>query len=144
MTRMRRPSNDDQDRPGHDESAGVLPGHKLGRRWIFLHDELELGLRHAPSRNGPRTHQQPPARQAAGPPPSGTLERYPHASSLLSRPCLADDTKRFYRLFFVWAVLGSNQRPPACKAGGQPPIAARCDGFNGINTSKPDAFQVEG
>lgn len=46
---------------------GVLPGHKLGRRWIFLHDELELGLRHAPSRNGPHTPQQPPARQAAGP-----------------------------------------------------------------------------
>ena len=57
---------------------GVLPGHKLGRRWIFLRDELELGLRHAPSRNGPQTHQQPPAREAAGP-PRRRPKRYPEA-----------------------------------------------------------------
>jgi excisionase family DNA binding protein len=57
---------------------GVLPGHKLGRRWIFLRDELELGLRHAPSRNGPQTGQQPPAREAAGP-PRRRPKRYPEA-----------------------------------------------------------------
>src|ERR1700690_4467735 len=57
---------------------GVLPGHKLGRRWIFLHDELELGLRHAPSRNGRQTHQEPPALKAAGP-QQRRPKRYPGA-----------------------------------------------------------------
>jgi excisionase family DNA binding protein len=28
---------------------GVIPGHKLGRRWIFLHDEIEASLRRAPA-----------------------------------------------------------------------------------------------
>jgi excisionase family DNA binding protein len=28
---------------------GVIPGHKLGRRWIFLHDEIEASLRMAPA-----------------------------------------------------------------------------------------------
>ena len=27
---------------------GVLPGHKLGRRWIFLRDEIEAAVRGAP------------------------------------------------------------------------------------------------
>jgi excisionase family DNA binding protein len=64
---------------------GVLPGHKLGRRWIFLHDELELGLRHAPSRNGPQTRQQPPAREAAGP-PRPRSKRYPGAVPYSDQP----------------------------------------------------------
>lgn len=25
--------------------AGVVPGHKLGRRWIFLRDEIEAAVR---------------------------------------------------------------------------------------------------
>jgi excisionase family DNA binding protein len=29
---------------------GVIPGHKLGRRWIFLRDEIEASVRQAPSR----------------------------------------------------------------------------------------------
>jgi excisionase family DNA binding protein len=27
---------------------GVIPGHKLGRRWIFLRDEIEAAVREAP------------------------------------------------------------------------------------------------
>ena len=27
---------------------GVIPGHKLGRRWIFLRDEIEAAVRGAP------------------------------------------------------------------------------------------------
>lgn len=33
---------------------GVIPGHKLGRRWIFLHDEIEASLRRAPGLGEPR------------------------------------------------------------------------------------------
>jgi excisionase family DNA binding protein len=28
---------------------GVIPGHKLGRRWIFLRDEIESAVRGAPA-----------------------------------------------------------------------------------------------
>ncbi|MGH2850676.1 MAG: helix-turn-helix domain-containing protein [Solirubrobacteraceae bacterium] len=28
---------------------GVIPGHKLGRRWIFLRDEIEATVRRAPA-----------------------------------------------------------------------------------------------
>jgi excisionase family DNA binding protein len=28
---------------------GVLPGHKLGRRWIFIRDELDAAVRAAPA-----------------------------------------------------------------------------------------------
>ena len=27
---------------------GLLPGHKLGRRWIFLRDEVEAAVRRSP------------------------------------------------------------------------------------------------
>lgn len=27
---------------------GLLPGHKLGRRWIFLRDEIEAAVRRTP------------------------------------------------------------------------------------------------
>ncbi len=27
---------------------GLLPGRKLGRRWIFLRDEIEAAVRHRP------------------------------------------------------------------------------------------------
>ena len=57
---------------------GVLPGHKLGRRWIFLRDELEAGVRDAPARHETRERQQPPAREAAGP-PRRRPKRYPEA-----------------------------------------------------------------
>lgn len=29
---------------------GVLPGHKLGRRWVFLRDEVDAAVRAAPVR----------------------------------------------------------------------------------------------
>ena len=28
---------------------GLLPGHKLGRRWIFLRDEIEAAVRSRPA-----------------------------------------------------------------------------------------------
>jgi excisionase family DNA binding protein len=39
---------------------GLLPGHKLGRRWIFLHDELEASLRRAPRTSVLRSKSPPP------------------------------------------------------------------------------------
>jgi len=29
---------------------GVLPGHKLGRRWVFIRDEVDAAVRAAPIR----------------------------------------------------------------------------------------------
>ena len=57
---------------------GVIPGHKLGRRWIFLRDELEAGVRDAPTRPHAQGHRRPPAREAAGRAPTRP-NRYPHA-----------------------------------------------------------------
>ena len=37
---------------------GVIPAHKLGRRWIFIRDEVDAVVRSAPSHSTPR-----PARQ---------------------------------------------------------------------------------
>ena len=51
---------------------GVLPGRKLGRRWIFLRDELEAAVRAAPSANGaldPRPGEAPTSAKT-------TLKRY--------------------------------------------------------------------
>jgi hypothetical protein len=45
---------------------GILPGHTLGRRWIFLHDEIETYVRSTLGRNGAAPTQQPPAREAGG------------------------------------------------------------------------------
>ena len=45
---------------------GILPGHKLGRRWIFLRDEIEAGVRDAPNHRVAPVTPQPPARTAAG------------------------------------------------------------------------------
>jgi excisionase family DNA binding protein len=47
---------------------GILPGHKLGRRWIFLRDEIEASVREAPSRGTqPRTTARVAAAVAASP-----------------------------------------------------------------------------
>ena len=57
---------------------GVIPGHKLGRRWVFLHDELDAALRSAPRSAMPSPAPQPPGSQA----PTRTrrtLKRYPRA-----------------------------------------------------------------
>jgi excisionase family DNA binding protein len=44
---------------------GLLPGHKLGRRWIFLHDELEASLRRPPRTTVLRSEPPPPLLPAA-------------------------------------------------------------------------------
>jgi excisionase family DNA binding protein len=31
---------------------GLLPGHKLGRRWVFIRDEVDTAVRSAPSKAG--------------------------------------------------------------------------------------------
>jgi excisionase family DNA binding protein len=57
---------------------GLLPGHKLGRRWVFLHDELDAALRSAPRRAVASPAPQPPGTQS----PiraKRTLKRYPRA-----------------------------------------------------------------
>ena len=38
----------------------LLPAHKLGRRWIFLRDEIEARVRRAPSRSYTIPGAQPP------------------------------------------------------------------------------------
>jgi excisionase family DNA binding protein len=57
---------------------GVLPGHKLGRRWVFLRDELDAAVRTAPRAAGASAAPQPPVLQR----PTGakrTPKRYPTA-----------------------------------------------------------------
>jgi hypothetical protein len=59
---------------------GVIPGHKLGRRWVFLHDELDAALRSAPRSLVSSPAPQPPGSQAptrAKRTSSGTRGRYP-------------------------------------------------------------------
>ena len=57
---------------------GVIPGHKLGRRWVFLHDELDAAVRSAPCSPMPPPASQPPGSQAPTP-AKRTLKRYPRA-----------------------------------------------------------------
>jgi excisionase family DNA binding protein len=38
---------------------GLLPAHRLGRRWVFIHDEVAAALRAAPQAAAPR--RKPPA-----------------------------------------------------------------------------------
>ena len=57
---------------------GVIPGHKLGRRWVFLHDELDAALRSAPRSAMPSPAPQPPGSQAPNR-ARRTLKRYPRA-----------------------------------------------------------------
>jgi excisionase family DNA binding protein len=54
---------------------GVLPGHKLGRRWIFLQDEIEAHVRTAPGRIATA---QPPGHDGL-PPATRRAKRYPKA-----------------------------------------------------------------
>ena len=57
---------------------GVIPGHKLGRRWVFLHDELHAALRSAPRSAMPSPAPQPPGSQAPNR-ARRALKRYPRA-----------------------------------------------------------------
>ena len=50
---------------------GVIPGHKLGRRWIFLRDEIEVTVREAPSRPRPQARPQLAAVELAKPAAGG-------------------------------------------------------------------------
>ena len=70
---------------------GVIHGHKLGRRWIFLRDELEAGVREAPTRLQTQKHRQPPAREAEGPTRT-RAKRYPQTVP-------TSDSRRQPRLF---------------------------------------------
>jgi excisionase family DNA binding protein len=49
---------------------GVVPGHKLGRRWIFLRDELEASVRAAPSHPETVVRVTPRARETVARAPS--------------------------------------------------------------------------
>jgi hypothetical protein len=42
---------------------GVVPGHKIGRRWVFLRDELEASVRAAPTQPAPLRPVLPPRRE---------------------------------------------------------------------------------
>jgi excisionase family DNA binding protein len=57
---------------------GLLPGHKIGRRWIFLRDEIEAAVRCAPAHfTAPAPHKSPPeATQARA---RTSPKRYPQA-----------------------------------------------------------------
>jgi excisionase family DNA binding protein len=47
---------------------GVVPGHKIGRRWVFLRDELEASVRAAPRQPAPLRPVSPPRREPVQPP----------------------------------------------------------------------------
>ena len=56
----------------------VIPGHKVGRRWLFLRDEVEAAVRRAPGEVTAVKPPEPPAR----PRPSRAqkrAKRYPRA-----------------------------------------------------------------
>jgi excisionase family DNA binding protein len=57
---------------------GVIPGHKIGRRWIFLRDEIETTVRRAPGSRPSPTAAPPPAKTE---PPDGRRSRgHPRAA----------------------------------------------------------------
>jgi excisionase family DNA binding protein len=46
---------------------GLIPAHKLGRRWVFIRDEVEAAVRAAPSTSGrSRAHRDPTGTRPAG------------------------------------------------------------------------------
>ena len=54
----------------------VIPGHKLGRRWIFLRDEIELAVRAAPGHARTNKRSRPPGSQPRKLTSKG-VKRYP-------------------------------------------------------------------
>jgi excisionase family DNA binding protein len=44
---------------------GVIPAHKLGRRWLFLRDEVDAAVRAAPAKAMPEPWRAPPPRHRA-------------------------------------------------------------------------------
>ena len=69
----------------------ILPAHKLGRRWIFLRDEIEARVRHTPGHDDPQPSREPPARHPRTP-TRNRPKRYPEAVP-------ADDSARQRTLF---------------------------------------------
>ena len=69
----------------------ILPAHKLGRRWIFLRDEIEARVRHTPGHDDPQPPREPPARRPITP-TRNRPKRYPEAVPV-------DDSARQRALF---------------------------------------------
>jgi excisionase family DNA binding protein len=46
---------------------GVIPAHKLGRRWVFIRDELAAALRAVPQTEPRRSHPSAQPRRDTGP-----------------------------------------------------------------------------
>jgi excisionase family DNA binding protein len=68
---------------------GILPGHKLGRRWIFLRDEIEASVREAPTRRAqPRTPAGVAAPTASPPHQAGRPRRANPSSDGAGQPPL--------------------------------------------------------
>lgn len=65
----------------------VIPGHKIGRRWIFLRDEIEATVRHAPGSRPLPTVAPAPAKTAL---PAGRRSRgHPRAAGSAESPAQA-------------------------------------------------------
>ena len=63
----------------------ILPAHKLGRRWIFLRDEIEARVRHTPGPDDPQPPREPPALHPTTP-TRNRPKRYPEAVPAPNRP----------------------------------------------------------
>ncbi len=68
---------------------GVIPGHKLGRRWIFLRDEIEAAVREAPGLAQAPTEFAPRGRSTAA---RKRPERYPET---VPSPALSEQRTLF-------------------------------------------------
>jgi hypothetical protein len=65
----------------------VIPGHKIGRRWIFLRDEIEATVRDAPGSRPLPAAVPSPAKTV---PPAGSSSRgHPRRARLAESPAQA-------------------------------------------------------
>jgi hypothetical protein len=65
----------------------VIPGHKIGRRWIFLRDEIEATVRDAPGSRPLPAAALSPAKTAL---PAGSSSRgHPRSARLAESPAQA-------------------------------------------------------
>lgn len=101
-------------RPRSSPRRGVISGHKLGRRWIFLRDEIEAGVRRAaPTKPAsPSTSQRPASK--AGKSTSGYQKRYPMAVPIANQAL-----SRVFRL----SRLCDLQAVPSISTFGAQPVA---------------------
>jgi excisionase family DNA binding protein len=63
---------------------GVIPGRKLGRRWVFLRDELDAAVRALPRAEGAPPASQPPVSRPS-PRARRPPKRYPEAVPYAAR-----------------------------------------------------------